>query len=217
MANLVEIVIRFLSELSFKKIMSLVILISIFFLCILLFDRMTSTVSLNKIERSLTILERLNNLDTSKHPELTGIKDKLTEQLSSAITPKSLSTVLSKDVLLSPIDVIRTEFSSWGLWARLIASFTPWLLILIAAFHNVWKGEPNSIAVVVGTLLIGIIFALIGLLLPNIWWLSFIVYPIGHFSIFIGFVLLTISYQKNKIKRQQPTNKAQPTIPSAAQ
>lgn len=215
MTNLAEIVLRFLSDFSFKKLMSLAVLISIFFLCILLFDRMTATLSLYRIERSLTILERLNNLDTLKHPELTGIKDKLTEQLSLAISPKPFAPTLSKEVFLYPINAIRTDFFSWELWSRLLASFVPWLVVLIVGLSSVWKAEPNSVAGLIGTLICGAMFALLGLLLPNIWWISFIAYPIGHFIVFVGFIMLIINYQKNKIKKETPQNIILPTIPTA--
>ncbi len=71
------------------------------FVCIMIFDRMTESLSLSRIDHSLSILERLDKLDVSQDPDLVDIKKKLTSQLDEAVDPKPLLSNISGNPLTS--------------------------------------------------------------------------------------------------------------------
>jgi hypothetical protein len=76
---------------------------------------------------------------------------------------------------------------------------SPWLLLCLFGFVQFITGKVKNLAGAIACLIVGAFFAWIGLLLPSIWWISYFVYPVGHFILFLLLVIYVAVYNKNKI------------------
>jgi len=197
-SNSAEIVLRFLSEFSFRKVMSLILLIAMAFGCIMIFDRITESLSLSRIDHSLTILERLDKLDVGKDPDLVDIRKKLIVQLDDAVTPKALLPSIKEGAVHSVLTSIKRELLDLGIWTRILVSMSLWLLVSLFGLIQFFRGKENQLGGVVACIIVGALFAWLGLLLPEISWLIYIVYPIGHFTLFLLFAVGVGIYKKKQ-------------------
>jgi hypothetical protein len=75
----------------------------------------------------------------------------------------------------------------YRLWKFLVAA-APWLSFSLSFVRGIWNKEADSGLALTACLLFGGVFGGIGIVIPElIWpWLNFVIYPIGHFLLFLG-------------------------------
>jgi hypothetical protein len=212
LTSLAELLLRFLSDFTFKKYFNLIFLMAFIVVSILIFDRFTAKFSLDRIEKSLTIVERLNKLELSKDSDLIEIRGKIVKQLNQAISPMPIGQIISMDNFPANLESASSNFFNWTLWSCILCTMAPWLII---STYGIWKtiveGDSLGFKGVMLCMGLGSLFALIGLTLPRNPWINYLAYPIGHFILFMLFVKADLAYKKNKKMNQLSAQKKQVT------
>lgn len=178
MFPLLEAILKVFSELTFRRFISLILILVIFMCVFVGYERVTSSFSLSRIQKSAELLSKLTELrGRSLDPESKAICDKLVLQLQKAVD----SDPLSLSIVSTPF-VMKTEF----LWKFLFGG-AAWFIMALFNLPKAIKREKVSINNFYVLLVVGCIFGGIGLFIPAFWWPYFhlLVYPFLAVMIFL--------------------------------
>jgi len=174
---------RLVTDFSWRRLLFWVLFVTVLGGSFMIFERYTGQFKLRKLERATALLERLETL--RQHPSVfqdsalaatyRGIRDQLGDLLKPADLRPSVSPIV---------------------W-RGMAAAAPWLLIALAFVPGLRRGEAGMGSAVVGVLIIGIVFAGIGVLLPDSFGelVLYVVYPGGSF---LGFLIVALGWQASR-------------------
>ena len=137
------------------------------------FERYTSYFQLSRLEKATQILERLHQIEAdeklSKEEDLQSIHSKLVSELNLTISRREIS------------------FSLDYRFYKFLAGAAPWIFLSLIYIFGFRKKDADRTVGALAALFFGAVFGAIGLLIPDLFWpwLNFVIYPIGHFFLFI--------------------------------
>jgi hypothetical protein len=179
---------KLLSEFSWKKLFTLLIVIAVVVLSLIAFDYFTKYFTLLRLEKEIALFQEVSANSTDSR--LTDLHSSLIGKLSETI--KSESTISGLFGISGGIP----------LWFYLSFSMAaPWLLVALAFIPGIFKKEANSASAVVGLIIISIIFGIIGNFIPEFWggWVRYLLLPI---VVFIA-VIVPIAIYGNQSSRSR--------------
>lgn len=178
MFQLLETILKVISELTFRRFISLILFLVVFMFGFVVYERVTSSFSLNRIQKSTELLSKLTDLRSHKlDPESKTICDKLVLQLQKSVD----SDPLSLSIVSTPF-VLKTEL----LWKFLFGG-AAWFIMALFNMPKALRRDKvsvNNFFVLFG---VGCLFGAIGLFIPSFLWPYFhlLVYPFLIIMIFL--------------------------------
>lgn len=167
---------KLVTEFSWKRFLyvSLIAMLAVVFFSS--FEWYTAYFRLARLEKSVAILETLQELETNgiaNNPKLSRVYGALSTELQETVYPRRLGSpdIQSRRV---PRNAPLLKFLAGGALWWLIALFVP-LSLADSPRSEKWTGF-------FGLLAFGAVFGGVGLLIPNIFWpwINLVVYPVGH-------------------------------------
>lgn len=157
---------KFATDFTWKRLFIFVSLISLLGATFFIYEAQTAANQLNKYEKTINLLEKLNSLD---------LKDERAIDISKNIYSGLLSiTKTGSDPATFNIN-ISTEIKQ----AFLAAS--PWLLFCLFFIPAYLRKDEEAPSIVGGTMALAVIMGLGGYLIPVSWgaWVGFGIFPFG--------------------------------------
>ncbi|UPT76676.1 hypothetical protein MN086_06365 [Sulfurovum sp. XGS-02] len=174
---LVDVMEKFITDFSWKRIIILLGFLSLIFLAFTLYELQTATSQLSKYERTVVLLEKLSSLKQDNNSSKIII-DHIYSGLETINNP--ISNSINHSINLSR-----------ELKQALIASL-PWILMFIAFIPGALRGDSKARNIVLGTAVFTCLIGIGGYNLPMKWGntINFILYPILiNFMLFVLLVL----------------------------
>jgi len=156
------------STLNFRRAISLITVILILGAAAWTVDYYTDYTRLARLEKTLSMLERLDALErrgeTSK--DLVKMRETVVFQLSLPNSPQAISTQ-------SPLDT--ATFAAWfaKVWGKFLAGGLPWFLASLGMLPNIFKREKNALAGFVVLQFVAMFFGFVAAIIP----------PTGYFAV----------------------------------
>lgn len=185
--SFIELLDNLVNKFTRGKLIGLSIIVAFASLVIALFEGYTSYFELGRLESSINLLEKLQELyrDTSiqQDPQLKSIYNDLVTDLDQLVSQDP------SNVMIGPM--------GW----KAIAGAMPWLLFSLVFIPDLKRRETDAIGGFLVTLSFGVIAGGVGLALPtfDLSWINYFAYPVGAFFFFMAFVML-LSAIKNTTK-----------------
>lgn len=190
--SLIDTLIQILKKFSWFKFISIIVVIVLSVVALAIFERYTSYFRLQKLEKAAEIL---NTLQASKadgklgqNPELEKIHTQLVSELEREIHQREMKF----NPTISP-----------EMW-KFIYGGALWWILSFASLIDVFRGrdQQSELVLFFVIMIIGIIFGGLGILIPDIPWLNFIVYPISNFVLLWTIMILLVIRYENSGKNQ---------------
>jgi cell division protein FtsL len=198
MKEIVEAVLKFLCEFTFRRFFAVVILLIIGTLAIVGYEHYTGNFEIKKLERTVALLKTLNYLKKEKIEE----SPKLKKVYNQAIANTEQLLIKKTFVLIPELP----KSSGVQFWKKILASIWFWLIMTVfmipGAIKN-WKEDGNAL---LGMAVFAILSGLVGLLIPAWWWpwLHAAIYPLIQIVALIVFiVIIAIKSKNNKNKTEE--------------
>lgn len=186
--DLIPAILKAFSELTFRKSISLIVIVGVFVIGFVFYERFTSSFSLSRIQKEVELLDKLTDIRSrSLDPASKKICDLLTEQLDAAVNRRSLTPQESS--------------SSTKMFLKITMAVAPWVLLGVIILGDTAKKKQQIRYMSLGFLAIVVLAGAIGAVIPTLWWPYFnlIVYPIVSTVLFV-FILSRISSGSDKEK-----------------
>lgn len=164
------------TEFNYRKLLFWVFILFIIVATLITFENLTGYAYFSRMERKVAILKSLNDLakdDISSKPELNSIyQDTISELKSYKVETFSLSGFFSGFGIVIP--QIPSEF-----WKFISGGFLGFM-VAIAGLVDKRKGNEKWGSTFMGGLVFGILFGIIGAVIPTIYnvWVNHIGFPI---------------------------------------
>ncbi|MFW2437794.1 MAG: hypothetical protein ACN4GR_00315 [Arenicellales bacterium] len=140
------------------------------------FEYYTGYFKIKRLQSEIVLVKSANDLVTSpsSDKEIAKAEERLKKKIVRLVNQGSLASPLSPEVV------------------RFFAAFLPWLLFSLMFLSGLPAGDKSSVSGLLGAILFGVVFSSAGLLLPSTWppIILYIGYPVAHFVIIIGSVLV---------------------------
>ena len=139
---------KFITDFSWRRLTIFIGILILLASSIMLYEWQTATNELSRYERSVVLLQELDNLIDSKHPEITEVSKTIISRLKTVVENDNFISTLN--VSVSP-EVSQAFFSA-----------SPWLLFFLIMLPSVLKGKDKD----AGNILLGFgLFAIIAAVL----------------------------------------------------
>lgn len=161
---------KLIIEFSWRRLVFLLLLLSLAGTCIWLWENNTGQMRLTRIERTIGILNSIKDLQENQviksDPSLQSTLSALKEDLKEFTERKSEAPVLS------------------AAWRKAIAGAAPWLLFSLL-FLRAWSGKEDEVAGFVGCVILVFACGAIGAWLPDFAypWMNYIGFPAANFLV----------------------------------
>jgi hypothetical protein len=181
---IVRILEQLVLEFSWKRMLNVLLIFSLAAAVLGFLEWYTSYLSLMRIEQSVKILAKLQEIrtrDVGSQPELNPAYHALLVELNSATFPRTVGWQIP--------DAPRVK-DFRPVWKFLAGAAPMWVVGLFALF--VVGRNREAAAVTAAMFLVGSFFGVIGFFIPTIlWpWVNLVLYPIGYVLVLAGFGIL---------------------------
>ena len=173
---------KLIENFSWRRLVFLMIILGLSIAGLWAFESYTSSFRLSRIERQAALLEKLATL--SSQPAL---KSDIYLQRANENLQKQLEATTNSSSG-------EYELLPWG--KKVLATVAAWLvfatfLLLLPGSYSAEKG--GRLTVFMGVVLVASPFVALSAAIPtfNAVWVNYLVYPIGHISVFVILVLLS--------------------------
>lgn len=190
MTNLFTELLKFFSEFTWKKLMSIVVMLAIAFCIVSIYETYTSTFRFNRLQKAADLLSKIEEIDshgTNTSPELLRARKALVAQAVEAIDTKPITWQFIPSTLKFSMNVVWKFLAGAAFWCSLA-------LTQIGGIGDAKKRSP-----MLGMILVGIITGFIGIFVPSVWWPWFHIFVLPWvFLIFILILALPFGYLARK-------------------
>lgn len=168
---------KLVSDFSWRRLLSLVLLIAAIVVGVVAFDRYTGYFRLQRLQRGVELLAALDELGARPSIMSDSVRARihydLLKELEEAVRAPQLPSPLSPPIL------------------KAIAGAAPWLLLMSAFLIAGRLGSPGAATAAVGVLLFVVVFGAIGMLIPTFvnGWVNYLLYPLLNFIVGLSIVL----------------------------
>lgn len=169
--NLVDKLFDCFSEFTWKRFFALVVVIALMLISFSLFERYTSSFRLNRLQKSVELLIKVQEIEktaTTGSPEIKRASKEIMKQTLEAIEVKPLSLDIFSSTFTFSID---------HLW-KFIAGSLFWAIVALTRLPKIIRGEKRARASFFGILFLAIITGMFAMQIPGIWW------PWGHLILY---------------------------------
>jgi hypothetical protein len=180
MDKTVSSIVEFLSDFSAKKVGTILFILFLIAVALVFYERLTDSSALRKLEKVnlvLTEIEKAETLTPEQETQLQGIRSSMLVHLEETLADDSFSLALKTSKVTLSLDGL-LRFICGGL-ALFIATF-------VLAIKSRRNHEHKNTAMATGVL--GVLFGVIGVFIPQIWWPWFHVFGIP----LVAMILLAI-------------------------
>lgn len=195
MTNFFEALLKFLSELTLKRLLILVVIAGAVLAFFVAYESYTGYFEFSKLKRATELLEKLNKLkneDVQQDPELKKIYLELVARTHRSLTQKNL-------LLGQPYLSLKYGWTEKQ-WQKFMGGAWLWVAFALFALIGVFR-KRNKLNAVWGMLFFSFLCGLIGLAIPAfLWpWLHFAILPV----IEIATIMLPIVYFSKRPAKQK--------------
>lgn len=195
MKEVIEIILKAFSELTLRRFISLILILFMFAIGFMGYERFTSSFSLARIQKSVELLTNIEELRSRDlDPESKALCDILLEQLQKAVAANPLSIRIVSEPF-----IVRTVI----FWKFLFGGAV-WFCFALFSLPKTLRGNTESRNFLYGFVVAGCAFGIVGIIVPAIWWPYFhlFVYP---FIISIIIIAISVMAQKCYAARNSKT------------
>jgi len=169
---------------SWKRIIHILVLISIVFIVLMLVEWQTCFFKLSKIERISGLMKEIESIDSCRGGGIADLRDvcfQIIEQLKEKVKPRPVNFFLGT----SP--------------KKFLFGLLPWLIFCLFFIPSILRREINSLYGAFGALVVGSLVSLAYTLIPLRYsWINYFAIP---WAGFILIVCLILNYQNKKQKK----------------
>ena len=186
-------VLNLVENFTFKRFLAVCCVFALIFSTVFFYEKYTNNFKLSRLQKSVEILRVLQEVKTNNienNDSLLPIYKDIENELATLSDPSNPASLSFAPKFLG--------------FKKFFSTFSVWLLFALISFIQQLKKREKEPNVIPGFLMIGLIFGLIGYLLPTIiWpWFNLVVFPVFHI-IFLAIIGITIPQFQAYRKRAQ--------------
>lgn len=166
MKDIIEGILKFLSELTPKRIVGLIVFLGLVMFSVNVYEYYTGAFECKRIERVVNLLEKLNTLERDGILSNQCLKAAYLESVerTEAVLDKK-NNDFTRKAACTPT---KTTHISW--WKKGLASSWLWLFFAMCVIPGIIKGKAQDKSAFGGFLVLAALVWVVGGFIPGIWW-----------------------------------------------